>query len=107
MTNLVWNDPIKKDYYKFRINVQGIKSSLETLFIFPSEKAHSENKFLDPSLLLIGTQSDYVKKEDIPFITSLFPKAEIEYVDAGHWLHFEAPTQFISLVEKFFVKHYS
>lgn len=41
------------------------------------------------------------RREDENDIKEMFPNAVFEYIDAGHWLHAEKPTEFLQLVYDF------
>ena len=48
--------------------------------------------FVEPTLFLRGSRSDYILENDIPGILKLFPKAQIKTIpNAGHWLHADQP----------------
>jgi len=59
--------------------------------------------FLRPALFLRGGKSDYVTTEDKLYgIPALFPNSQVEtLVDAGHWLHAEAPDEVFGMVDAF------
>jgi esterase len=58
--------------------------------------------FNGPTLFLRGEKSRYIKPEDTPLITSLFPHAVIQMLEgAGHWLHVETPEAFFRSVRDF------
>ena len=59
--------------------------------------------FLKPALFVRGGKSDYVTTEDKLYgIPALFPNSQVEtIVDAGHWLHAEAPDKVFELIESF------
>ncbi len=62
----------------------------------------SEDTFDNSTLFIKGGTSDYVKKEDMIQIKSLFPLAQLETVDkAGHWVHATAPDALLELVFNF------
>jgi esterase len=51
------------------------------------------------TLFMRGGQSNYIREEDYDQIHSYFPLAEIHTIEkAGHWIHAEAPEEFISEV---------
>lgn len=59
-------------------------------------------KYAGPVLFIKGGRSPYLSEEDLPFITSLFPSASMQTIPgAGHWVHAEAPEEFLSAVERF------
>jgi pimeloyl-ACP methyl ester carboxylesterase len=54
------------------------------------------------TLFIAGEQSNYVKAADI---IPLFPKAILSIIaEAGHWLHVQQPTVFITHVENFLLQ---
>jgi esterase len=55
-----------------------------------------------PALFVTGARSDYVRAEDRPVITGLFPAARFVTIkDAGHWLHSEQAAAFNATLEAF------
>lgn len=54
-----------------------------------------EGRFEKPTLFIRGGRSRYVTDEDMPRIKSLFPKAELETIDTGHWVQAEKPQEFV------------
>ena len=51
------------------------------------------------SLFLAGSESNFIKAEDIKL---LFPVAELSVIElAGHWLHVQQPQIFIEQVQAF------
>jgi len=58
--------------------------------------------YAGPTLFLRGERSDYIQAADEPLIFELFPRAEIRTIPgAGHWLHADAPDEFVRLVREF------
>lgn len=58
--------------------------------------------FAKPTLFATGTNSDYVLPEHRPDIRTLFPSARFVGVKgAGHWVHADNPTGFLSVLEAF------
>lgn len=58
--------------------------------------------FDNPTLFLIGGNSDYVKPEYQNEITSRFPQAQAKVIQgAGHWLHAEKPAAFVKICRDF------
>jgi len=52
-----------------------------------------------------GGQSNYIRDEDEGEIMKFFPIAEIHTIErAGHWIHAEAPEEFIEEVLGFCVR---
>lgn len=58
--------------------------------------------YTGPTLFVTGANSDYVLAEHRPRIRQLFPAARFVAVKhAGHWLHADNPSGFLSVVEAF------
>ena len=58
--------------------------------------------FVGPTLFVRGGKSDYLPDEDVPLIRQTFPAAQVETIaNAGHWVHAEAPEQFIQIITGF------
>jgi pimeloyl-ACP methyl ester carboxylesterase len=52
-----------------------------------------------------GGRSRYIQENDIPVLRSHFPNSEFHTVEgAGHWIHIDAPDEFLSLVKTFLGK---
>lgn len=61
-----------------------------------------DHTFDEPTLMLYGGDSDYVKKEDFESIRAFFPEAEfVEIPSAGHWLHAQKPNEFLEALTTF------
>jgi pimeloyl-ACP methyl ester carboxylesterase len=57
------------------------------------------------TLFIKGGQSDYIQQEDMTEIHKYFPTAKLESIpSAGHWLHAEAPAEFLKIVSHFLEK---
>lgn len=58
--------------------------------------------FEHPTLFVSGGKSTYVQQEDHALILRHFPDTRFEVIpEAGHWLHAEAPAQFLTIVNDF------
>jgi esterase len=58
--------------------------------------------FNKPTLFIRGGQSKYIQDEDLTIIKQLFPQAEISTIpNAGHWVHSDAPSEFLRIVNGF------
>jgi esterase len=65
----------------------------------------SQPPFPGPALFLHGGQSPYVSEADVPQIRELFPQAVIETIpQARHWVHADAPDDFVRHVSQFLNK---
>jgi esterase len=55
-----------------------------------------------PSLFVSGANSDYLSREHRPIIRAQFPNARfVSIKNAGHWVHADNPSGFLSVVEAF------
>ncbi|KAI6182840.1 AB hydrolase-1 domain-containing protein [Aphelenchoides bicaudatus] len=97
LTNLVLDSSGGSNRFKWKINLAGIGNSLQHLFEFKLEGG----KFEGSSLFIYGTRSDFVNEEDKPLVKRFFPNATFKSVEAGHWLHAEAPEAFVDNVVEF------
>lgn len=61
----------------------------------------ADRPFIKPVLFVQSAHSGYVRESDSGDIQWLFPKAQISPIDAGHWIHAEAPERFSELVLDF------
>lgn len=84
---MIW----KPNLASIRANYPHVRAALPTT---PS--------FRDPTLFIRGGQSDYVGAADIAFIPRIFPQTNFATIaTAGHWVHAEAPEEFLRLVTEF------
>jgi esterase len=59
--------------------------------------------FAGRTLLVRGGKSDYLRAADFDLIRQIFPQAELQtIIGAGHWIHADAPEEFLRLVREFF-----
>jgi esterase len=57
-----------------------------------------EGTFEKPTLFIRGGKSKYVRDTDMTRIKEIFPTAELETLDTGHWVQAEKPKEFVELV---------
>jgi pimeloyl-ACP methyl ester carboxylesterase len=51
------------------------------------------------TLFIRGELSNYILDEDIPDLEDLFPDSDLITIrNAGHWVHAEAPEEFVEIV---------
>ncbi len=90
LKNLYWEQKGKLGF-RFNLKVLGDKMGEIGDDISPSDI------YKGPTLFLKGDKSEYIIPSDSDTIIRHFPSAHIETIDnAGHWLHAENPTQFLS-----------
>ncbi|MDR9440064.1 MAG: alpha/beta fold hydrolase, partial [Halomonas sp.] len=93
-TNLERDD---QGILRLRIGLDAIQDDYETIMGEPA----GEGTFDGPTLVLRGARSRYVTDAMLPALREVLPRAEIETLDAGHWLHAEQPTAFQAAVNAF------
>jgi esterase len=82
----------------WKINVTGIAENYPHL----REALTSPAPFTSPTLFIRGAKSEYIRAVGEPSIHELFPGAEIKTIEnAGHWVHADAPDEFVRLVREF------
>ncbi len=55
-----------------------------------------------PACFIRGGRSKYIQDEDLPLIKQMFPRAEVLTIpSAGHWVHADAPDEFLKIVTDF------
>lgn len=85
------------DGFAWRIPLDTIESQYPNLAAAPS----AAGTYDGPVLVIRGANSMRVPHDAEPAIHERFPHARIETVDAGHWVHIEAPNATLQLVQAF------
>lgn len=94
---LLQNLILKDGKYCWRVDLDIFQRMAPYIAAFPN--ADHLSTFIGKSLFIAGSDSDFVKPEDIDL---LFPDAAFSTVaNAGHWLHVQQPDVFTALVENF------
>ena len=89
-------DATGKFYWK--TNLRGLADNYSRL----NEPISSETPFQKPTLFIHGEKSNHIHASDEPVIHKLFPKSSMETIpEAGHWVHVDAPREFVDCVLKF------
>jgi len=84
--------------YQWKMNLPVIFNNYEHIL----SSVKGEGKFEASTLFIRGGLSDYIKEEDFEIIKEWFPIAIFKtVVDAGHWVHAEAPDKLLKLVLDF------
>jgi len=87
-----------ENQFAWRFNVDSLYKNYLLIADFPTH----ENGVQTPTLFLKGADSNYINSTNYSDILRLFPNHELEEIpDAGHWLHAENPTAFLSAVVRF------
>ncbi|KAI1314829.1 hypothetical protein EDD11_001654 [Mortierella claussenii] len=87
------------DGYSFRVPIETLGNSLEKLGRF--DFIPGQDKYEGKVLFIKGNKSDYIREKEVELIHSFFPKARIEGLETGHWVHAEKPEEFLRLVIEF------
>ena len=80
--------------FSWKINLPVIANKLSNVGVdlqFPGECDK-------PTLFIRGAKSKYVRDEDWERITEIFPTAQLETMNTGHWVQAEKPQEFAELV---------
>ena len=83
--------------FGWKMNLPVIRDQYDELLA----EIRGNRPFAKPALFLRGGKSDYVRESDLPSIRLLFPNADVAEIDAGHWLHAEAPDEFARILDAF------
>lgn len=94
LKNLYW---IEKGKLAWHINLSIlIRKYKEILKATPEEISEVDTLFIN------GGLSDYILEEDKPSIQAVFPNSTFYTIkNAGHWIHADAPQEFLEKVEEF------
>jgi len=91
LKNLYW---IEKGVLAWRMNMKVLEGSMNDIL---SEVPSKE--ILTPCLFIQGGLSDYILEDDMAEIETIIPDSELVTIEhAGHWVHSEAPEEFIQTV---------
>ncbi|MCK5697293.1 MAG: alpha/beta fold hydrolase [Gammaproteobacteria bacterium] len=86
--------------YYWRLNLEAIRQSIETIIAFPNTSHYPP--FKKRVLFIGGGQSDYLSKENQQKAKILFPRASFSIIkSAGHWLHTEQAELFKVLIQPY------
>jgi esterase len=94
LKNLYW---VEKGKLAWRFNVDVLNRDIANIV-----EAVPTDTVDIPTLFIRGALSNYITDEDIETISEQFPLAKVNTIDGvGHWLHAEAPSEFIEKVNDF------
>lgn len=96
LTNL---SPGEHGRMQWRVNTRAIRANYEAISAPPEVEAGAAHP--GPTLFIRGGQSPYIGDDDEALIQTWFPNAQIQSLDAGHWVHVDAPEAFVALVDDF------
>ena len=101
----VWQFLLKNLYlknngqYAWRMNVPVIYRAYQEIL---GQNLSWGQSYLGPTLFLAGGKSNYVLAHEFSSYASFFPKLSLKFIpQAGHWLHAEAPQDFLAEVKGF------
>jgi len=97
LTNLL---TAPKEPARFKVPLRILRNSLGELADFPH--GPGERTWKDGRVVAIkGKRSKYINKRNFPIMQDMFPGIVLEELDAGHWVHSEAPADFLRTVYKY------
>ena len=80
--------------FKWKLNLDVIAANINNIGL----DLQVAGKFEKPTMFVKGARSKYVKETDLDRIQEVFPAAEMETLDTGHWVPAEKPKEFVELV---------
>ncbi len=85
-------------HYSWRMNLDSLRRNYGEI----NRGIDNGRKFNGPVLFLKGENSPYIGEGGTPVIKALFPKAQFQSIaGVGHWVHAEAPDEFLAVVRTF------
>ena len=94
LKNLYW---IEKGKLAWRVNIPVLEKEMEHVLA-----GLHDTEVLIPTLFIRGLQSDYILDSDMTAIENQFPDSHFVSIEkAGHWVHAEAPEEFIEALLSF------
>lgn len=82
--------------FKWKLNLPAISENIGEI----GGGLRFEGTFDKPALFIRGSRSNYIKDHDFESIRKIFPNAEFETLDAGHWVPAEKPQEFVDVVTR-------
>ena len=96
-SSLLQNLEREGDGFRWRVNLRAIAANMDSLVGFPA--FDTGVTYPGPTCFLAGGLSRYVRPEHWDAIVARFPNAKLVTLpEAGHWLHVEAPDEFLAVV---------
>ncbi len=89
--------------YSWRMNLSAIEAHYEEIL----SGIEIDTPIEPPTLFINGTQSKYIRSRDEYQIRNKFTQVEFQKIDAGHWVHAEAPEAFYHIVKEYLAKSIS
>jgi len=92
----------KEGGFEWKMNLDVLYGNYEEIL----SAIYHPDPFLGPALFIRGEKSGYILDTDYWDILRLYPNGELETImDAGHWVHVDAPIEMFGLVKAFMDKH--
>jgi len=86
--------------FSWKINLPVIANKLPNIGV----DLQFSGQYDKPTLFIRGAKSKYVRDEDWKRITEIFPAAQLETMNTGHWVQAEKPQEFAELVMQWLSK---
>ncbi|MDB6066702.1 MAG: alpha/beta hydrolase [Pedosphaera sp.] len=84
--------------FVWKINLDALQRNYPLL----NQRIGDGQTFAGPVLFIRGGRSEYIEETDRALIEAQFPHAEMTTIaGAGHWVHAEAPDEFVRIVKDF------
>ena len=100
LKSLYWVEP---GQLAFRFNLEVFNNQIGQIGTALPENS----KFENPTLFILGGNSNYILDSDFEAIKQHFPKVAFDTIpNVGHWLHAEKPQEFLELTLKFLKKDF-
>ena len=94
LKNLYWKE---KGILAWRMNIPVLEKEMPNILA-----ALPEDEIYTPTLFIRGELSNYILDEDLEQLENQFPDSQIITIkNAGHWVHAEAPVEFIEKILEF------
>ncbi|MBV6428240.1 MAG: Esterase YbfF [Haliscomenobacter sp.] len=88
----------KDGHFEWKMNLPVLREYYDEILAPPVAKGY----FTGETLFVRGGRSKYILDEDQAAIRTFFPNYRLETIpDAGHWVHAEAPSALLELVQAF------
>lgn len=84
--------------FRWRINLPALIDGYDDLLL----PIAAGRPFDKPVYFIRGGRSNYIRDDDMVLIKAMFPQARMATIEgAGHWVHADAPSEFLKLVIAF------
>jgi len=87
----------KEGGFRWKMNLELLYHSYENILA----EINFDGKVESETLFVYGAKSKYITDDEVESISSHFPNAQFEKIDAGHWIHAEKPTELLKALESF------